>query len=601
MGLTKEQALALASARARAQQAQPTTGDTLIDLGTNLVRGASQGFAGLLPEPMRGPLEAAQAAGLGGVPWSRLPPVGEGVGYRTGQSIGRTVPSLPLGGAAGQLAIATLGGGAAEAVQGATGSATAGDLTELGIGLASIAAPLAVRRAFGAGQGAAQAEVADQAITGVNMGAGPITQGRTAPDTLQSFAEKVPGGRGVMQDFARKVQDDFRAAVDRFTGLLGRHAQSADDLRAGIRIQRDIRGARADLDARMGAITQRINVRPESPVDLASTAATLQRMGGRATGVEALDALATTPTMRAGAQVIEAGGLPPISYEQAIRLRARIGERLKSSGLVTDISKGELKALYGALSDDLGRTVETEAGPAGKRLWDQSRRLWRREMRRFEDDLERIADMVDPARAAEIVSRSPRTLHIIRRTVSPETYDTLVAATFNDLGRAVNSAQNATGTVWSLESFLSRWNALGAQSREALLAGPRYARAREGLNALARQAERVREINQRIVNQSGTARGVADIATAGAPLAALAAGKVWPAVAAAMAIGGSYGAAKLMTRPEFVRWLGTAYRVPRGQVGGLALRLSGMIREGGWTPAEATIAADAALRLQEQQ
>ena len=389
-------------------------------------------------------------------------------------------------------------------------------------------------------------------------------------------------------------------AVDRFTGLLGRHAQSADDLRAGIRVQRDIATARSNLDSRMAALTSRIRVPDDAAVDLTKTQQVLSMMGSRATGIAELDALGQSPGMRAAASVAD-GGLPPVGYAAAMRLRSMIGKRLRNTGLVSDVSTGELKMLYGALSDDLGRTVETVGGPQAKTLWDQSRRLWRREMTRFEDDLAKIADMTDSARAAELVSRSPRTLHIIRRTVSPETYDTLVAATFNDLGRAVNRLQNEAGTVWSLDSFLTRWNQLGAQSREALLAGPRYAKAREGLNALARQAERVREINQRISNPSNTARGLADIMAAGAPLAGLAAGKVWPAAAAALAVGGSYGAAKLMTRPEFVRWLGTAYRVPPSQVAGMVGRLSGMIRDGGWTPEEAAIAADIGMKLQEQR
>jgi len=614
MGLTREQALALAAARQRqiAAQAAPGneagTGDTLLDAGMNVWRGMREGFnapleSGGVGGALRGMVgdpAAQQRLGIYQGPQME-PPVGSGMGYRTGQSVGRTLPSLVGGGVVPQLALGAVGGMTAEGVQGASGSATAGNLAELGVNVATMAAPAVARAMFrGASPSANVAEeIADRAITGVNTGVGPATGGRTVPDTLQSFSEKVPGGRGVMQAFQRRVSQDLQAAVNRFTGALSRRAAGADDLRAGARVQRDIGRAREAVDARMGAIVGRINVDPAAPVALDSLQSTLQQIGGRATGIDALDALGSSPGIRAATRAMEGGQQGPISYESALRLRSQIGTQLRNPSLVSDVRTGELKQLYGALTDDIGRTVERQAGPQGRALWDQSRRFWRREMRIFEDDLQRIADVADPARVMELVQKSPRTLQILRRKVSPETYDMIVASTFNDMGQAVNSAQNAAGTVWSIESFLTKWNKLGPQSREALLAGPRYAQARNGLNALARQAERVREINQRISNASGTSRGMADITTGAAPAIALATGKVWPAVAAGLAVGGSYGSARLMTNPDFLRWMNQAVTLKPGQTAGAALRLSGMIRDGGWTPEEAEIAAGIAMRLNE--
>ena len=598
-----------------AASAAPSSGDTLVDMARNLYRGASAGVADIAnavvpPSTFAPAMESLQAAGRAPVGFApggmREPPVGAGIGYRTGQSIGRTVPTLGMGGIPAQLGMALAGGAVAEGVQGVTGSPLAGDVAEFGVNIGAMAAPALTRAAFrgiNAAPGTTGAnvagELADRAITGVDTGVGPATMGRTVPDTLQSFAEKVPGGRGMMQSFQQRVANSFQEAVDRFTGLTGRHAQSADALRAGTRMQRDIRAFRSTLDDRMAAIVSRINIPEASPVNLSSTQATLQAIGQRSTGIAELDALGASPAMRAAGAVAEQG-LPPTSYAAAVRLRSQIGRRLRNAGLVSDITTGELKQLYGALSEDIGRTIETTGGPQARQLWDQSRRMWRREMRVFEEDLERIAEMVDPARAAQLVSRSPRTLHIIRRRVSPETYDTLVSATFNQLGEAVNRAQNASGTVFSLETFLTNWNKLGAQSREALLAGPRYAQAREGLNALARQASRAREINQRISNASGTARGLADITAAGAIPVGLAMGKVWPAVAAGLAVGGSAASAKLMTNPQFLRWMNQAIRVPPEQAAGTAVRLVGMIRDGGWTPEESEAAANIALELQRQ-
>ena len=594
----------------RRQQRPATagTGDTLIDAGTNLWRGLREGFnaplesggVGAALRGMAGDPAAQQRLGIYQGPQAE-PPVGSGMGFRTGQSIGRTLPALPLGGVAGQLALGAGGGVVAEGVQGMTGSALAGNMAELGTNVGVMAGPMVARQLFrGSGNAANVAgEVADRAITGVNTGVGPATQGRTVPDTLQSIAEKIPGGRGVMQNFMRRVGDDFQRATDRFTGLLGRQAQSADDFTAGIKVKRGIERSRGVIDTRMGQLVSRIGVQPDAPVELSAVQRVLNELGGKATGIPELDALATSPAMTAAQGAMGAGGFPPTSYAAALRLRSKVGERLRGAGLTSNITTGESKLLYGALTDDIGRTVEQQAGPQGKALWDQSRRYWHTQMRRLEDDLQTIADMTDPVNVTAYVQRSPKTLAILRRQISPEAYDTLVAATFNDMGQAVNSAQNAAGTVWSLESFLTKWNKLGSRSRDALLAGPRYAQAREGLNALARQAERVREINQRISNAGGTSRGMADIMAAGAPLAGLAAGKIWPAVAAGLAVGGSYGSARLMTNPQFLQWMNKSLTLPVGQTAGAALRLSGMIRDGGWTPEEAQTAADIAVRIQQ--
>jgi hypothetical protein len=80
-------------------------------------------------------------------------------------------------------------------------------------------------------------------------------------------------------------------------------------------------------------------------------------------------------------------------------------------------------------------------------------------------------------------------------------------------------------------------------------------------------------------------------------MAGLAAGKIWPAVAAGMAVGGSYGSARLMTNPKFLKWMNQSLALREDQMVGAALRLSVMMRDGGWTPEESQTAAEIATRI----
>jgi hypothetical protein len=574
------------------------SGDTWIDAGQNLIRGAAQGLGGMLDPYNKIP----RIPGDDFIPYGDRPPVGSGMGYRTGQSVGRTLPTLGMGGALGQLALGLGGGAVAEGVQGATGSATAGNMAELGVNVGAMAAPYVARRLMtgapgGGGVLSAQAELADRGVTGVNTGTGPALDGRTLPDTLQSYAEKFPGGTGYMQRFQRTVAENFKKAVDRFAGLTGRAAQRADDLSAGIAVQRDIeRRMTSTIHERMAGITSRIQVEKSSPVILQETQQALQTIGGRMTGIAELDALAASPAARAAAGVADQG-LPPTTYEAAVRLRSQIGRRLQNAGLTTDVATGELKFLYGALSRDLEETVAQYGGRGDLELWKQSRRLWAREMNRYKDELRTITERLNPEQVLPTVQRSPRTIAHIRATVSPETFDQVVAATFKDLGLARNSAQNAAGTAWSLETFLTQWSALGPDARRALLSGPRYERTRVGLEALARQAERVREINARVMNASQTSRGAAQVGTAATAIGALATGHVWPVFAIAAATGGAAVAARVMTKPAVLKWLAQSSALKPHQYAGAASRLLGILNSGNYDPEEAAVLSETARRL----
>lgn len=122
------------------------------------------------------------------------------------------------------------------------------------------------------------------------------------------------------------------------------------------------------------------------------------------------------------------------------------------------------------------------------------------------------------------------------------------------LGRALPGQQNADGSAWSHERFLSNWSSLSPKAKTELLSGfPNAAEVRQNVDAVAKASAMLRENSKLWANPSGTAAaGTARAFYLGTPLTAL----VSPWVAAGMAGGAGLTnlAARTLTGPSATAW-----------------------------------------------
>lgn len=154
-------------------------------------------------------------------------------------------------------------------------------------------------------------------------------------------------------------------------------------------------------------------------------------------------------------------------------------------------------------------------------------------------------------------------LRRVLRELEPNELGDVQATVIERMGRARAGQQNATGDAFSPETFLSNWNSLSPQGRNALFQGE----LRQNLDQIARVAESLRDTG-RYANRSNTGSVVWQsllFGGGGGAGAGLVAGSPSTALAgmgaAALAGGSSLINSRLMTSPGFTRWLA---RMPRG-------------------------------------
>lgn len=167
-----------------------------------------------------------------------------------------------------------------------------------------------------------------------------------------------------------------------------------------------------------------------------------------------------------------------MEYQTLVGLRTDLGRMLKARGgkLLETMDAGEVKQLYGAVSDDLidaatafGKDA-VDAATAASSHWKQFRSI--------------IDDVVEPMIGTARNPKAPEKVFDYVRSVAQETpsrlpafgnvlnateRESIGAGIFRDMGRANSGGQNAAGDVWSANSFLTNYDNLAKNSNgEAL-------------------------------------------------------------------------------------------------------------------------------------
>lgn len=358
----------------------------------------------------------------------------------------------------------------------------------------------------------------------------------TAEDAGRAIEKGLRGEGGFMERF-RETRTVLYDKLDDF--IPGqKQIQTTNTQKALAELNSDIAGAPALSQLFKNARIQGIETALESDLNQAKV-------------------LGHPKTAQEAAMLAQAQSAKTLPYEAIKKLRTLVGEQIDNASIVSDVPRSKWKALYAALSEDLGVAAK-QSGPDAVHAWKRANNYNRAAMERIEGVLDKVLGK-DTTPEQIFLNATPKnadqitTLRATMKSLSPADRQIVSDAVVNRLGRATPGRQNDVGDMFSSETFLTNYSKLSDKARETLF--PDLTQ-RNAVESIAKASSNIREGNKVLANPSGTAGAAAPYLIGGAVVGGPAA---WAGVAAL--IGGANIGAKMLTSPSVVRWLAQGTRV----------------------------------------
>lgn len=481
----------------------------------------------------------------------------------------------------------TASGAAAGAASGITRESGGGEGAQLAAGLAGGLAPAvggfasqaALRGAIRGGEAGRQ-QMANNIETfekaaGITPTLGQATQSR-AIQAAETGLSNILGGSGLM---ARRGEVQAKALQDSVQALTDALAPNATGWGAGEAIARGVNAFKDSVKTTQGMLYRKLDefIPAQAPVSVNRTQEALKALNEGIDGapnlskffknakisdieqallrdVDAATQANVAPGMSSTGVTPAAGQLP---YQAIQKLRTLVGQQISENSLTSDVPRSKWRALYGALSDDLGTAAE-QAGPQAQQAWSRANQYTRGSMQRL-DQLEGIVNREAPEKvfkaATSGLSDGGTQIQRLMKSMPLEHRQEVTAAVLQRMGRARNSAQNEMGEVFSPETFLTNLAAMSAPARMALFANSGLPGLRQKVEQMGRMASLHREGAKVFSNPSGTARQAGIIGWGSALMGGIASGNPLVIAGALSAPVIANTGAKLVTSPRVVRGL----------------------------------------------
>jgi hypothetical protein len=229
-----------------------------------------------------------------------------------------------------------------------------------------------------------------------------------------------------------------------------------------------------------------------------------------------------------------------------------------------------MRQVYGALTEDMS-AVAKYAGPEAQKALEVADRYTRAWMKTAGVTLNKIGrfntDEEAYRYAMSTLGDGGTRLRRLRRQFEPEEWDTIAASVLEKMGLAKAGAQDASGEVFSVNTFVTNWSKMSPEAKNALFGGNRYKEMRGGLDTFVEVASSLKGV-EKFANTSNSGKVVMSyfaFTGAAAGLAELGAGGGYASLSAFAAGGITLRyAAKLITSPKFIKWLTTPITNPNG-------------------------------------
>lgn len=200
-----------------------------------------------------------------------------------------------------------------------------------------------------------------------------------------------------------------------------------------------------------------------------------------------------------------------LTYEGTKNLRTYIGEMLDGrSPLPADMSQGELKRIYGALSADLRAVAEAAGGDKALRAFERANKYARLSSDRSEKLASILGAKSDEGifdRMTAMAGSSSRAninlLRAARKSVDAASWDEYASGVISRLGR------DAEGN-FSPDRFVTAYGKLTPEAKSILFKSTGRADAAQALDDIAAVSSRMKSLNK-YANPSGTGQTVAGV------------------------------------------------------------------------------------------
>ncbi len=402
------------------------------------------------------------------------------------------------------------------------------------------------------------------------------TKGGVVPNFLERVGGQSPGG-----DIAtfKNVQANNEGMGANVKSLASDISPASSPTQAGRAVQTGIDKFVSDFKGRWNALDAKVaeNFSPDDPVNLSNTQAALDRMNGSVSGAEnSLNAVGSKGLQTLSDALSKDSPNGEMNYQAFRKLRTAIGEKTASANLTDDVSTGQYKALYGAMSKDLEAAAAAK-GPDALKAYQNQNNVYRAGMKRIDDTLQPLADKSKPEDAYQAAiagaDKGATTLWSLRRSLPTQEWKDFVGTFVDRMGRANPGMQSAEGDAWSAQKFLTDWNKISPQAKNALFGSVDTPQLRNNLDTIAKASELVTKSGKMYANPSGTAPLLANATTAASTATALLLGHPMVAGATAATVGGNYLTQRMMMNPKVVDWIAKGTTVPPDRLPAFTSRL----------------------------
>jgi hypothetical protein len=511
--------------------------------------------------------------------------------------------------------------------------AVIGGLAPSGAQQALVAGTKYAVRGGEAGRKQMEQRIQDLRNAGIDEPTLGLASGNKVIGGMENILQSTPGAVGVMSRARDKAVEGLRAKSEQAADAASTNRGS---LAAGQGIQGGIAQFRDSFKEGQRRVYGKLDehIDSQAPTSIVNTRETLGRLNADITGAPNLsrffknekiraledalqaDTSGSPPSVQVFSQPPRAGGgmmnapipQPPLQvsipagpqrstlpFEAVKKTRTLVGDELADHSLMSTVPQSKWKALYGSLSEDIGQTARA-TGTQAEQAFNRANAYTRAGMNRLEKlspFLEAHHSKLPPEQAFVTLQNAAREnvsiLQAVKKSL-PEGARGQVAGTIIDrLGRATNSNQNDTGTVWSPETFLTNWNKMTPRAREELFSGfPNAKQVKSDVESVAQATSMMRESSRMWANPSGTganlaARGMLGAIGIGGATSYLAPGIVNPWLPAGIATGmlGANLSARALTSPGVLSAMTRSGNVSPGLLGTQAIPLfsTGLLAE----------------------
>lgn len=388
-----------------------------------------------------------------------------------------------------------------------------------------------------------------------------LQTGSRVVQMVESTLARLPGGGSIVRALKGQTDRAAHTSEDIVHNLSGGADASATGAGTALKGQLGKAAERMKTEAATHYDDIEKLIPPGTHVGVSATLNMLREITSPVAGAEATTATLVNPKLAAIRQGFEAdikaAGAESLPYSVLKKLRTKIGDQIEWGPFSTDTANGQLKRLYSALTADMsnGAASISPQAAAAVRTANAAYAASKEEQKVLTAVMEKAGG---PEKVfASLISgtrEGATTIKQVLAAIDQPSRNLLAASALQRMGRATAGAQDAAGGVFSVETFLTNWNRMSGEARQALF-GSLPGGYAASVTQLARNVERLKAYQKVLPNASNTAQAALWGGELASGITAILTGNVFLAAKIAVLPAGTKLLSTAMTNPQTVKWL----------------------------------------------